>query len=231
LEKPLLRRFARATASPFHLRACLALAVLALAACSTSGPARVAPSRVAQPAPAAEAVAGEPVPAAAQASYDRAVQALAAGDATEAELELEQLILEYPDFPGPYVNLAIVYMHGDREDEAEQALARALALDPASAPANNQLGILRRQQGRFADAEQAYEAAIAADADYALAYYNLGVLLDLYLHQPAEALAKYQRYQELRGEPDETVAKWIIDLRRRVGAGDNTAQVAQEGAS
>ncbi|MEE8308357.1 MAG: hypothetical protein V3R81_13905, partial [Gammaproteobacteria bacterium] len=62
----------------------------------------------------------------------------------------------------------------------------------------------------------------------ALAHYNLGVLLDLYLKRPAEALPHYERYQTLAGE-DERVTKWIIDLRRRLGITEPTTRIAQEG--
>jgi Tfp pilus assembly protein PilF len=233
-ESPLLRRFASAVHAACSLRTVvLTVAALALAACSAGGQPRVGDAAAHKPVPAQKqaADAGQPLPQALTASYDTAVQALASGDFTEAELDLEQLVLEYPDFAGPYVNLAIIYMHDGRQDEADKALARALDIDPASAPANNQLGILRRQQGRFVDAERAYEAAIAADPDYALAYLNRGVLLDLYLKRGADALADYERYQTLRGDADETVAKWIIDLKRRVDAGDNAAQVAKDDAS
>ena len=104
----------------------------------------------------------------------------------------------------------------------------ALSLHPEHPAANNQLGILRRSQGRFADAEAAYERAIAADPDYALAYMNLGILLDVYLRRPADALANYERYQELLIEPDRAVAGWIVDLRRRLGVPAEPQRVAQE---
>ena len=44
-------------------------------------------------------------------------------------------------------------------------------------------------------------------------------------------LENYERYQELQNEPDETVGRWIIDLRRRVGVTETAQRVAQEGAS
>jgi hypothetical protein len=43
----------------------------------------------------------------------------------------------------------------------------------------------------------------------------------------AEALEHYELYQGSLAEPNETVGRWIIDLRRRVGNGD-AARVAQE---
>ena len=162
-----------------------------------------------------------------QAVYEDAVDALDSGDFVEAELAFEQFVLEYPQFPGAFVNLAIVYENDDRHDEALAALDQALAINPDHAAANNQLGMVLRKQGRFPEAEQAYLRAIEADPNYALAHHNFGVLLDLYLHRPAEALQHYQRYQELVVEPDATVGRWIIDLERRVGANDDAARLAQ----
>ncbi len=176
----------------------------------------------------ANAVDIEPIeiPDDARASYERALDAMRRGDVTEAELELEQLTLQHPDFAGPRVNLAIIYMDSGREEAAQQALERALALNPTHAAAHNQLGIVMRQQGKFAEAEQAYVDALAIAPDYALAHYNLGVLLDLYLKRPGDALPHYERYQDLV-EGDDQVRKWIIDLRRRLGITEPTSRIAQ----
>jgi len=159
-------------------------------------------------------------------AYERALQAMRSEDWIEAELELEQLVLEYPGFAGPYVNLAIVYMQNDRKEDAATALEQALATDPAHAAGNNQLAILLREQGQFDAAEQAYRRALQTDPGYALAYYNLGILLDLYMGRQSEALEYYEQYQALLAEPDQQVGRWIIDLRRRLGVTDN-ARVAQ----
>ncbi len=168
------------------------------------------------------------VPEFAMVAYERALAAMASGAVTEAELELEHLILEYPSYAGPYVNLAILYRGSGRAEDAVEVLGRALALEPNHPAANNQLGILLRAQGQFDNAEAAYQLAITADPEYALAYYNLGILLDLYLHRPADALHNYLRYQDLASMPNASVANWIIDLRRRLGITDNTPRVAQE---
>ena len=96
----------------------------------------------------------EPVPEAAAAAYQRALAAMRAESWLEAELELEQLTLEHPSYPGPHVNLALVYLHDARRDDAREALERALALEPGHAAANTQLGILLREEGKFAEAEQ-----------------------------------------------------------------------------
>ncbi|HEX7082090.1 MAG TPA: tetratricopeptide repeat protein [Gammaproteobacteria bacterium] len=204
------------------------LAALLLAGCGASAPTR--PDEAGAPAPA-ESVPGaapEDVPEAAVRSHELAIAAMRRGDFTEAELELEQLMLAYPQLPGPYVNAAIVYRRDGRDADALAAIERALEIDPGHPEANNQLGILLRECGDFAGAEQAYRRALETRPDYPLALYNLGVLLDLYLRRPAEALALYERYQAVRPQPDETVALWIIDLRRRVEAEDAAARVAKE---
>lgn len=180
-----------------------------------------------EPKPGASAEVIE-VPARAAQGYARAVDAMAVDNWLEAELELEQLVLEYETFPGPYVNLAIVYMHDGRDEEARQALDKALGIDPTHAEANNQLAIMLRRQGDFAGAEAAYRTAIGAHPEYGLAYRNLGVLLDLYLRRQSEALSYYETYQDSLAEPDEQVALWIIDLRRQLGASERAERVAQE---
>lgn len=73
-----------------------------------------------------------------------------------------------------------------------------------------------RRQGDFAGALEAWNAALAQQPDDAQAHLNLGVLHDLYLGHPAEALARYERFQALQaGGPDPQVAKWIAEVRRR----------------
>jgi Tfp pilus assembly protein PilF len=180
--------------------------------------------------PPAESAAAalEPVPEAAQQAYDRAIAALHAQDWLQAELELEQLARDYSGFPGPLVNLAIVYLHDGRRDDARDALGRALEIAPGNAAANNQLGILLRNEGKFDDAERAYLRALETDPSYALAHYNLAVLLDVYLRRGADAIAHYEVYQSSLSVPDKTVAGWLIDLRRRFGNAASTSQIAKE---
>ena len=209
----------RALSRPILGVAILAVVVL-LEGCGTSGGLNSGTGRY--------RVDSRPVPNSAMSTYERALEAMASGDATEAELELEQLILEYPDYAGPYVNLAILYRSSGRVEQAVEVLDRALALEPNHPAANNQLGILLRAQGQFIDAEAAYLRAIAAAPEYSLAYYNLGILVDLYLQRPTDALRNYERYQDLASAPNAWVAGWIIDLRRRLGVTDNTPRVAQE---
>lgn len=218
----------------------LLAALAVLAACGTSAP---RPERVRNDA-AAQAVSREgavadlaldtvppmpvEVPERAAALHERALAAMESGDWLAAQIELEQLIAEFPAFPGPYVNLAIALRQEARTTEAETALAQALAIAPNHAAANNELGMLARKRGEFAEAEAAYRRAIASDPGYSLAHYNLGVLLDLYLRRESEALEQYEAYQALVPSPDEEVGRWVVDLRRRLGMSGETARVAQE---
>lgn len=140
-----------------------------------------------------------------------------AGRNTDAELELKQLAVAYPQFAGPEVNLGLLYLRDSRLPEAEAAFNAALERSPTNAVAGNELGIVLRRQGKFAEAEAAYQRTIASDPNYAPAHLNLGVLYDLYLAQPQKALDEFQRYLEIAGE-NKQVAGWVVELRKRVGA-------------
>ena len=109
---------------------------------------------------------------------------------------------------------------------AIDAYRRAIVLDASHANAHSNLGVLLRAAGKPSEAEAAYRRALVTDPDHALAHYNLGVLLDIYLRRTAEALEHYEHYQASLTQPNETVGRWIIDLRRRVSNGD-AARVAQ----
>jgi len=157
--------------------------------------------------------------------FERATAALAAGDFVAAELGFEELSLLYPDYPGVFVNLAIIHSHNSDDAAAEAAINAALALDANHPAALNQLGMLHRRNGKFLEAEAAYLKAVTVSPDYALAHYNLGVLCELYLQRLDEALHHFVAYQSLVGE-DRQVEKWIADLRRRVAANQRTARAS-----
>ncbi|MGH8193524.1 MAG: tetratricopeptide repeat protein [Woeseiaceae bacterium] len=166
------------------------------------------------------------IPAEVLTLYEQAVAVMAAGDGVDAELRFEEFLLQYPDYPGAHVNLAILHAKSGDDQAAEASIAKALMLEPSHPAALNQLGMLRRRQGRFEEAESAYLKAVTADPDYALAHYNLGVLNELYLRRLDNALQHFERYRELGGD-DEQVVMWIADLKRRVAATQRTANAAE----
>ena len=151
---------------------------------------------------------------------------MAAGDLAEAELRFDAFLLEHPGYPGAHVNLAILQAGQGDDIAAEASILAALELDPSHPAALNQLGMLRRRQGRFEEAEAAYLKAVTADPGYALAHYNLGVLYELYLQRLEPALQHFETFQEL-GSGDEQVARWIVDLGRRVAASQRTASAME----
>jgi tetratricopeptide (TPR) repeat protein len=156
-------------------------------------------------------------------SYDAALTSLSAGDWDSAARALKPIVDAHPELPGPAVNLGIAYVHLNRNDEARKIVDSAVQHSPGFAPAQHQLGRILAAAGEFQAADAAYARALSDDANYALAYYDRAVLNELYLQKLPEALQDYEAYQRLQAKPDEQVARWIVDLRRRTGAPAPTA--------
>jgi tetratricopeptide (TPR) repeat protein len=156
------------------------------------------------------------VPPGAAADFERALNAMRAGNAVEAELDLKQLAETYPQLSAPHVNLGILYRKQGKLEQAEQALDTATQRNSSSAVAWNELGVTRRMRGRFQESAEAYERALAADPNFAPAHRNYAVLLDLYLGDAERALTELERYQQLAGE-EKPVTGWIAELRQRTG--------------
>lgn len=173
-----------------------------------------ATAAVAAPAPAAPP-APPAVDPAAQRAFDDARRQLVAGRADLAQRGFEALTRSHPDLPGPHANLGLIARQAGRLDDAAKALETATRLGPRQPSYWNQLGITYRQQGRFEQARQAYERALQARDDYAPAVLNLGILHDLYLGNPTQALGLYERYLSLVPGGDAEVNKWVIDLKNR----------------
>lgn len=150
-----------------------------------------------------------------QQEYGAALATMRLGDYPVAIKEFTAFIERYPGLAGPYANLGILYHKMNRPEEAEQALSRAVALNPNNAVAQNRLGMVYREMGRFNDALAAYNRAIAADEKYADPYLNLGILHDLYLQDGKKALELYNQYQKMTGGQDGQVAMWITELKQR----------------
>jgi tetratricopeptide (TPR) repeat protein len=100
----------------------------------------------------------------------------------------------------------------------DTALQAAVTAAPDNCAARTALALHLRHEGAFAEAETHYLACLAARPDFAPAQLNLGILYELYLDRPADALEAYRRYQALTGAPDPRVNGWIQDITRRQGA-------------
>ena len=220
----LLRRFTSRTTLAAGL-----MTLLVLAGCGGAGPVRDGeppPQEAGGTAAAAGEAEARVIPPEALTLFEQAASVMAAGDFVDAELRFKEFVLLYPDYPGAWVNLAIIHANNENDKETRAALENALAIDPDYAPALNQMGMLLRRNGNFLEAEAAYLKAVTVSPDYALAHYNLGVLNELYLQRLEPALQHFEIYQSLVGE-DKQVEKWISDLTRRVAANQQTANVAE----
>jgi len=204
-----------------HCRLTIVSLVLVLGACA-GAPKRV---DVAQ----GESEATPDWPAAALRDYERALGLMDAGRDADASRQLSELADRYPEYAGPLMNLGLIAARNGDTQAASGYFNLATTICATCAPAWNQLGILHREQGRFADAEQAYQQALSSDPGYALAHYNLGVLYDLYQGRHAVAVEHYERYVSLAGGSGDTtqVDRWIADLRRRLGEPPRAAQIGE----
>jgi Flp pilus assembly protein TadD len=81
---------------------------------------------------------------------------------------------------------------------------------------HNELGIIYRKAGRFAEAKKSYEAALAVYPGYHYARRNLAVLCDLYLADLTCALENYEAYMATVPS-DKQASMWISDIRNRIG--------------
>ncbi|WP_444946529.1 tetratricopeptide repeat protein [Microbulbifer sp. VTAC004] len=135
----------------------------------------------------------------------------------EPAIELLQSVVEREQrLPAPYINLGIAHYQVGSEKDAETAFLKALELDTKHPVATNELAVLYRKQGRFADARKIYVNALAENPEYLPLIKNLGILCDLYLQDLQCALAQFQQYVQLEPE-DQDVSIWLADLKRRAG--------------
>lgn len=188
----------------------LALALaLGVVACSAPAPRPAPPAR---PASLAPRVPAPPASNDAEPRYQAALALLKNGQKQPAQLALLALTRDFPDLSGPWTTLGIVYAQGRLREPAIASFTRAVAANPRNAVAFNWLGSLYREAGDFAAAEQAYRKALAVRPDYAAAHLNLGILYDVSLRRPQQALAHYRSYQQLGGGDKLIVSAWIKEL-------------------
>lgn len=148
--------------------------------------------------------------------YADALALLEQGDHSRGIAALERLADEAPLLSAPWIDLGIAEHRAGNLVAAEKHLLQALSLNPEHPIAHNELGIIFRKTGRFAEARLAYEAALDVYPGYHYARRNLGVLCDLYLADLNCALENYEAYMETVAADDEATI-WIADVRARLG--------------
>ena len=150
-----------------------------------------------------------------QQAFDQALQLLQAEQYDAAISVLNSVIEREKRLTAPYINLAMAYRSKGDDKMTEQYLLKALEIDQAEPVANNELGILYRKQGRFADAKTVYINALSENPDYLPVIRNLGILCDLYLRDTQCALEQFEKYQQ-QVPDDKTIEIWIADLKTRM---------------
>lgn len=151
--------------------------------------------------------------------YADALALLEQGEHARGIAALERLADEAPLLSAPWIDLGIAEHRAGDLGAAEKHLLQALLLNPEHPIAHNELGIIYRKTGRFAEARASYEAALAVYPGYHYARRNLAVLCDLYLADLSCALKNYEAYMQTVPADDEATI-WIADLRARMGRGE-----------
>jgi len=128
---------------------------------------------------------------------------------------LENVADAAPQLSAPRIDLGIAYHRAGDLEAAEINLLLALESNPDHPIAHNELGIVYRKSGRFAEAKKSYEAALAIYPGYHYARRNLAVLCDLYLADLNCALRNYEAYMTTVPSDDEA-AMLIADIRSRI---------------
>jgi Tfp pilus assembly protein PilF len=115
-------------------------------------------------------------PSAARTHNALGVVRLQMGKPDAAEASLLRCLQLSPDDPKVHINLGKLYS-SSRHSAAEKHFRQAISLDPASAMASFNLGILLLGQGRAAEAREEFSRAVALDPGDAEAQVRLATLL------------------------------------------------------
>lgn len=92
------------------------------------------------------------------------------------------LTQDFPDLPGPYNNLAVLYAAQGQYDKARGALEQAIRTHPSYATAHENLGDIYAKM-----ASQAYDKALQLDKSNTTAQSKLNMIRDLFPSDPRSA--------------------------------------------
>ncbi len=194
----------------------LAMVALLAAGCG-SQPKRTAPAVVTKPEPEAPVDAkktadkGDP-----QVRFDEALKLMKGRKTKEARDAFLLLARDFPSFSGPFTDLAILQAKSNQPTLALDNFEKATRLNPDNATAWNWLGTLYRENKDYQKAETAYQKALSLKPGLAASHLNLGLLNDLYLRRPQEALNHYREYQRLAGGDKLIVTAWIREIEAQL---------------
>lgn len=121
-----------------------------------------------------------------------------------------------PRFGAAWANLGGTLGELDHPTEALDAFERALAYDPTSHQALNNIGVVRRELGRLTDSEAAFRDVIRLVPERAFGYYNLGHTLFLQGRYRA-ALSAYAEGQARDAEKNPVQASRLALCKMATG--------------
>ncbi len=101
------------------------------------------------------------------------------------------LTQDFPDLPGPYNNLAVLYASQGQYNKALGALEQAIRTHPSYATAHENLGDIYAKM-----ASQAYDKALQLDKSNATAQSKLNMIRDLFPADPRTAKAAATRVEQ-----------------------------------
>ncbi len=142
-----------------------------------------------------------------QALYDRAGQALDAGDTAQAVKLYEELLQKIPDSVDARINLGVALAQQSRYDEAMQQYRRVLSLDPKNEMALLNLGLALYKQGDFAKAHKEFDELQRLRPANQQAFYLLADC-DLRLGKLKDAIALAEPVYE--AHPDDPALEYIL---------------------
>jgi tetratricopeptide (TPR) repeat protein len=155
-------------------------------------------------------------------SYVDGLKLAQKGQSKQAIELFKKTTQEHPAFAPAYTNMGLQQLRLKDRSSAKVSLKKAIELSPNNFVAYNHLGVISRLDGDFDTAKILYQKALQFNSDYAIAHLNLGILLDLYLYDLPPALEQYEAYQSMIDKKDATVAKWIIDIKRRISKNEKS---------
>ncbi len=160
----------------------------------------------------------EPVPSAVVAQWSGVLGLVEVGDGA-AGLSVFADLAKQPGRVGALAayNQGVLLARTGRFLEAEAALLSSVKSWPEDSLAYVELGLVYRQLGRFAEAAQAYQAALTLQPDRLIAHQNAGVLFDLYIQKPEDALHHYEAALALTTPDSIPLSGWVAELRQRLG--------------
>lgn len=156
---------------------------------------------------------------------DRDIQQLVAeADALYSEYDLEAALAVYREVlvldeeqAWSHSRIGAILAQVNKLDEAEEALQRAIQLNPSLAQAQSNLGNVYYTRGDFSAALERYKRALELDPDNAVFHENLHAAYKK-LGRVTEAVGHLKRANSLRKEVDRAQAKEKLQgMKRRVG--------------